>query len=60
MLYVYVVLITLGTNVGLFVGLLLLARWAIPRYGAQAIRLAMAPKFAPPVVPPIRDKQTLS
>lgn len=53
MLYVYVFLIAVGTNVGIFAGLFLLARWAIPRYGAQAMRLAMRPP-GPPISKPYR------
>lgn len=51
MVYVYCFLISLGVTLGILVGLALLIVWALPRYGMQAMRLAMAPRFAPPVVP---------
>lgn len=43
MLYAYIVLIALGVDVTLLASFLLFARWAIPRYGAQAMRMAMRP-----------------
>jgi hypothetical protein len=48
MLYVYVVLIVLGVNAATLAGFALLMRWALPRYGARAMRMVMRPP--PPIV----------
>jgi hypothetical protein len=48
MIYVYCMLISWASIVAAFVGVLLLARWAIPRYGAKAMQMALARQMTPP------------
>lgn len=48
MIYVYCLLISWASIVAAFVGVLLLARWAIPRYGAKALQMAITRPMTPP------------
>lgn len=50
MVYVYCLFISVGTVILSWVGLFLILRWTLPRYGAAAMRAAMsgmAPTRAP-------------
>ena len=47
MIYVYCFLISLATILLVFLGLFLLMRWALPRYGMRAMRMVMQPPTTP-------------
>jgi hypothetical protein len=50
MTYVYMALIAYGVFIFGILSVAGLLVWALPRYGAQALRMALAPKFPSPVV----------
>lgn len=54
MIYVYCFLISLATTLAVFVGIAFAAKWAIPRYGAMAMRMAMGGGIRNPYAPPVQ------